>query len=634
VPTLLNQSPALLAGLAFLIAIGFPGVLVLRRFGGDVLSEFEQWIYGMPLGMVAMSLIILAAACLGGLTLPLVLVVGIASAAAIYPLSPRLRKSSKPEARISKLQARSWFATVVISAFVIRWTLFWVTGYRYDETGLRAGNTGFWADWALHIGDTASFVFTGNFPPQHMRYAGEPYAYHYLTSVTAAAMAKFGAEIPFVLLAQSLVLSLFVLFAVYLFARRLTGDSAAAALVLVLFFLGGTLGWLVTAKEIDAAHSFWGTLMGQPWDWPKQEEGNYRFLNIFFSLLQPQRSFLYGIPMGLLILTILRAAVERRGRRLFLLAGCVAGLLPFANLSTLLSLAMVTPFLFLLFPSRNWLFYFGSWVAVAVPQLWLQQNGGAGAASAIRMQIGWIAPPDPWLWFWLKNLGLFLPLLIFALVRADLFDRITRRFLFALMPLFVFANLIVFQPWDWDNTKVLLYWFLGTCLFVSALLTRAWRAGGPLARGAIVAAVLSMTLSGLLANFNQALGRERTLLLTAEELDLARRIRDVVPADSIFAVGLQHNHPVTTLTGRKAVMGYGGWLWSQGYDYAERERDLREIYALAPRAPELMNKYGVTHLVVGPWERFNFGINPEMFRPRYPPVVETTNYSVFDVRRR
>jgi hypothetical protein len=634
VPTLLNQSPALLAGVAFLVVIGFPGVLALRRFAGDALSEIESWAYGMPLGMVVTSLLILAAACLVGLTLPLVLIAAAAGLASGYPLLNEFRKRSKPELRSSKLGHRNWFVIAVIAAFMIRWVLFWMTGYRYDQSGLWAGNTGFWADWALHIGDTASFVFGGNFPPQHMRYAGEPYAYHYLTSVTAAAMAKLGAEIPFVLLAQSLVLSLFVLFAIYLFARRLTGDSATAALVLVLFFLGGTLGWLVTAKEIDAAHSFWGTLMRQPWDWPKQEAGHYRFLNIFFSLLQPQRSFLYGIPMGLLILTLLRAAVDLRERRLFVVAGVVAGLLPFANLSTLLALALVTPFLFLLFPARNWLFFFASWVAVAVPQLWLQQSGGAGAASAIRMQIGWIAPPDPWLWFWLKNLGLILPLLLFALFRADLFDRVSRRFLFALMPLFVFANLIVFQPWDWDNTKVLMYWFLGTCLFVSALLTRAWREGGALARGAIIAAVLSMTLSGLLANLNQALGRERVLLLTAEELDLSSRLRESAPAESIFAVGLQHNHPVTMLTGRKAVMGYGGWLWSQGYDYAERERDLREIYALASRAPELMNKYGITHVVVGPWERFNFGVYPEMFRARYPAAVETTNYSVFDVRSR
>ena len=87
------------------------------------------------------------------------------------------------------------------------------------------------------------------------------------------------------------------------------------------------------------------------------------------------------------------------------------------------------------------------------------------------------------------------------------------------------------------------------------------------------------------------------------------------------------------LSGRKVVMSYPGWLWSQGYDYSERERDLREIYALAPRAPELLTKYGVAYLVVGPWERAQFGTTPENFRGRYPTLISTPNYTVFDVRR-
>jgi uncharacterized membrane protein len=100
----------------------------------------------------------------------------------------------------------------------------------------------------------------------------------------------------------------------------------------------------------------------------------------------------------------------------------------------------------------------------------------------------------------------------------------------------------------------------------------------------------------------------------------------------VFAVGLQHNHPVPMLAGRRVVMSYPGWLWSQGMDYAQRERDLRAMFALGPRTPELFEVYGVDYVVIGPEERTRLGANLEAYRARYPRVVRTIQYEVFVVR--
>ena len=34
------------------------------------------------------------------------------------------------------------------------------------------------------------------------------------------------------------------------------------------------------------------------------------------------------------------------------------------------------------------------------------------------------------------------------------------------MALFAAVNLVVFQPWDWDDHKLLVYWFLAVALVV------------------------------------------------------------------------------------------------------------------------------------------------------------------------
>ena len=249
---------------------------------------------------------------------------------------------------------------------------------------------------------------------------------------------------------------------------------------------------------------------------------------LFFALIAPQRALLYGLPLGLLSLTLLYSGVTSGRGRDFMMAGLVAGLLPFAHLGTLLALALVTPLLCLLFPSRQWALFFGVWAAMAMPQVLVQQDG-PGAVGAMRIELGWLAAPDPWLWFWLKNLGLFIPLSLVALMRRDALAPHARRFLTGFMPVFVIANVAVFQPWAWDNTKVLAYWFLAICILVGALLTAAWANGGALVRATIVGALATMVLSGLLENFNQLLGRDRHLMLTAEEVGLADSVRARIP---------------------------------------------------------------------------------------------------------
>jgi hypothetical protein len=241
--------------------------------------------------------------------------------------------------------------------------------------------------------------------------------------------------------------------------------------------------------------------------------------------------------------------------------------------------------------------------------------------------------PDAWWWFWLKNLGAFIPLLGIALFDRQLFSRNAVRMLWAFLPVFVVANLVAFQPWDWDNSKVLAYWFLAACILVSAALTKMWRefATAPF-RLFLIATVLSMTLSGFLENLEQLLARDRHRLATREELGLAETVRRDTDPHAIFAAGLQHNHPIPMLSGRKVLMGFPGWMWSQGADTKQRELDLRAILTLSPTAKDLMARYGVDFVVIGPNEKEEMGADLPGYRRAFPTAATTDNYDVFDVR--
>ncbi len=638
------------ASLALMLAMSAPGIALLSRFARH-LEPLERWSYGAPLGMVIGSLALVPVATLIGLRVESVALVGIGCLllAAAVRFAPRVDRSTrwetKPAEATSRVTVPGWrtvrpavqrfglLPILVIGAFAMRWAIFWRDAVTSSASGLYAGHVNLWGDWTVHLGIVSSFAYGANFPPSHPRFDGNAFAYHYLSDLTSAAMVPLGMDPAGALALHSYVGSVLVAVGLFAFARRMTRDRTAASLALVLFFLGGGLGWLATAAAIDGSKDILGTISTLAWDRQVKREFNLQFVNMFFGFIASQRAFLYGLPLAFAILSTLLVAVRRADVRLFIVAGAIAGLLPLAHLGTLLALAIVTPVLFLLFPSRAWFAFFIVWMAVAVPQLLTQLGGGAGALSALRLQAGWVSSPDPWPWFWMKNLGWFAPLLIAGLLTRRLVPERARRFLLAFMALFVAANVAVFQPWDWDNHKLLVYWFLAVAIVAAALLVRVWRRRPEIGtRTLVLGVLLSMTASGLLEDIGTLLGQSRYRMLVPDQLSLAEQVRASTQPDALFVVGMQNHDPIAMLTGRRIYMGDDNWLWTEGIRYEERRDEVRRIYRAEPGTEAILAERGIDFVVIGPHEREALQADEEAFRSRYPVLTSAGDWTVYDVR--
>jgi hypothetical protein len=172
-------------------------------------------------------------------------------------------------------------------------------------------------------------------------------------------------------------------------------------------------------------------------------------------------------------------------------------------------------------------------------------------------------------------------------------------------------------------------------MLAAAVLARAWETWrGTLARGVLALAVVTMLLSGVLLNVSEALGRDRRVLVTSEGIELARAIRERTPPHALFAVSMRHNDPVPVLSGRRILVGYPGWLWSQGMAYQELERALRTMLTLDKGAEREFARWGVDYVVIGPEERESFGARDEAFAARYPCVIRTANDRVYAISAR
>ena len=84
--------------------------------------------------------------------------------------------------------------------------------------------------------------------------------------------------------------------------------------------------------------------------------------------------------------------------------------------------------------------------------------------------------------FWLRNTGLLIPLLVAAFVwRGDGGGRLVpgrlARFYVPFALCFVVPNLFQLSPWIWDNIKFMVWWHVASAVLVALLLARLWRMG-------------------------------------------------------------------------------------------------------------------------------------------------------------
>jgi len=194
----------------------------------------------------------------------------------------------------------------------------------------------------------------------------------------------------------------------------------------------------------------------------------------------------------------------------------------------------------LLFPRPAWFGFFAMMFVLAVPRLLMAVPGDPGAPPEHqypRLLLGWLSGNDFPAWFWIKNTGLFWPLLLVALLSPLALKGRARLLLAPFVLVFLAGNLVKFQPWDWDNTKVLVFWYLGSAVAVGAVLVRLWRAG---IAGATASALVWLTLvaSGVLSMLQFLPPQGPSYVwFSAEEVRLAETIRTATPPRSVFVTG-------------------------------------------------------------------------------------------------
>ena len=286
--------------------------------------------------------------------------------------------------------------------------------------------------------------------------------------------------------------------------------------------------------------------------------------NIFLTMFVTQRGLLYALPCGLLLLQAWREDFFGEGSKIpqsvqFLLYAS----LPLFNAHAFLFLSLTLASIFIFQPSsRRQLIVFVALALIPASIAAYFVTGYFSASSGLRWLPGWMQGSHGAI-FWIANFGITLPLVVVLAWKGIIQGNASSRsFCIPALGVGVLCGFIAFAPWEWDNTKLMLWSWIACAPFLWELVLK------PLPRLLSSGLCVILFFSGAVSLIGGLDGRHGYELSTRLELATARIALNDVPPGTRIAIDPQFNHPAILL-GYPVVCGYEGHLWSHGLKYRD-----------------------------------------------------------------
>ncbi|MDR0898169.1 MAG: hypothetical protein LBN04_09980 [Oscillospiraceae bacterium] len=632
--------PALLVLAAYLAV----GLLSARAALADHSPLLRGWI-GLCFGLLLLMWLPALAAFFVGFTLlgegmalgALALIAG----GAVW----HLRRHPRPARR---LQAED--RPMVIALLCIALPLTLLSAYLQHTHTLRE------VDGALHVGQSTYgdltmhlSIATGlrgqKLPADYSFFPGARLGYPLLTDAMSTSLLLFGMPLRWSLIIPGVLMSALVFAGFLLLAREMTGKTSAAVLAALFLFFNGGLGFLY---DFDMAGSDGSRIAeiftGYYKTPPNQPDINQRWSNLVVDLLLPQRTFLGGWTLLLPALYFARRAFAGGGLKPFLLAALFGAALPLVNTHAFLALGLYSAGalgyrLVVTRKERAALralligagAYLGIVVALALPQMLAFTMQQVSGGRFLRLWFNWVNNNgagliDFYPWFWLKNIGLPLLAMMFALLDFKKRDRMD---LIGALCIFVVAELVLFQPLEYDNNKLFYVWYLITLPAAASWCISVYdRLRGRRSRVALAGLFVGASvLSGSLSMAREAISDYQ--LFSRADAAVAEYIEAETPPDAVFLTGLHHNNPVFALAGRQVVCGPTLFLHFHGLDYTARQNRVRMFYADPAENLDVLDAFGVDYILVGSSERYELAVDEEALAGLFEAVYDRDGVVVY-----
>lgn len=526
------------------------------------------------------------------------------------------------------------------------------------KEGIFTGGSNNLGDLPFHLGAIFSFTEGNNFPPENPSFAGAKFTYPFLVDFFAACLMKFGATVRDAMFWQNITLGFSLVILFEKFAVALTKNRLAGKLAPVIFLFSGGLGFVIFFRDYwQDGRSIFEMIWHLEKDYTIKSE-LLRWGNPLIVLFITQRGFLLGMPIVLIVLSYLWKVFTIENPEItekksfiihhlpFIIVGLLAGTLPLIHVHSLFVLFIVSGFLvfFKLKKWREWIAFGIGVCVIAVPELiWSLTGSASNLSKFIGWHWGWDKGETNFLLFWGANLGLFIPLLILGLLIAHrhkdkselpITNYQLLKFYAPFAFIFLLSNSVKLAPWEWDNIKVLIYWFVASVPLVAWLLAYLWEKK-ILFKIAAIASLIILTLSGGLDVWRVVSMQINYQVFSRDAVKISEEIKRKTEPNALFLNAPTYNSALV-LSGRRSLMRYVGHLSSYGIDYEGRENEVKRIYEGSALTESFLRKTNVDYVIISPEEKSyllqnNLILNEEFFA-KYPKIAESGEYKVYKVK--
>ncbi|HEY3997306.1 MAG TPA: hypothetical protein VGO93_00480 [Candidatus Xenobia bacterium] len=584
--------------------------LVITTWWPFPMGQVQRLGAGILVGQLLYSIVAYAVAALMGMTAGHMVLALVLSCLPLAALPGRWRAIVAGEPQDFKPAALNLGALAVLLGVFFHGTVFERVPPHETTPAIYTNSDSCLFDLPVHMQFYGSFAWGGNYPPHDPEFADQHLAYPFLADFEAATLWPLGLDVTAAFPAQWFVLTFSLCCLLHgltlAFTERLSAALAASWLALLNGGLGGL--WLLIAPGPLYEHLRVDPTYGGP----------FWFGNLLTQYLINQRSFLFGFPIVVLVVTIwwqARPLPPRQRGAAMAVAGVLTACCPFAHSYSMVVLVGLAVLESLLFRDvRAWAIYLGVTGVLAAPQMpWFR---GMNLGTFFAWEPGWMQT-NGWVLLWIDNLGLFIPVLLFALWRTG--NASKRLFYVPVAMLFVIANLFRISPQLMDNMKILNPWFV---------LSVPWVADFVTARRYGIVLGLALCLSGGMGVLGVVGGFRTTEVFTAPQVRQATAVRKAVPPQPVV---------LRSMVGRSAMQLagvlciYAVNVNLRGFPDDQRKADIQAIYEGRPEADALLQKYHVNYLWVSPIERGTYRVN-DAWLSRWPKVLSQDGGDLYRIR--
>ncbi|MCI0663573.1 MAG: hypothetical protein L0220_21125, partial [Acidobacteria bacterium] len=302
--------------------------------------------------------------------------------------------------------------------------------------GLYTAPANNYGDLPFHMGIVTAFAYGENLPPVNPIFAGTKFTYPFLIDFLTAFYIRCGANWPTAFFIENIILSLALIGLIETLALYMTGNRVASRIAPLIFLFNGGLGFInffLGLGNLKTGLIEFVTHLPQTYTMNADLNSvPLRWGNVFTTLLIPQRSMLFGLPIVAMILILWWMALGKRGEwesgrvgeresgrageresgrageresarvvekerslpestiqnstisrtptlplshsptlsPLLLASGILAGMLPMLHAHGFFAVMIASVVMLLLFRSREWVSFFVPCLLLSLPQVW------------------------------------------------------------------------------------------------------------------------------------------------------------------------------------------------------------------------------------------------------------------------